>query len=186
MARENRVLSFLKSFFCWNWFVHDKPIIFAKKIRAIGTLSFSQDLRTKISTSCSSVLQGAKYAPEMILKKCKMVPVFTQSDVNTWEVGRTRDKRRKPRREAEWFPAYHGPLLCLKKHQTKGILVISRIDCILSGFLPFIRQVRLFASKISVHIIFQRESKTLTPQNTQLTLTKDIIIIIIAYYLFPF
>ena len=24
------------------------------------------------------------------------------------EVGRTRDKRRKPRREAEWFPAYRG------------------------------------------------------------------------------
>ena len=41
-----------------------------------------------------------------ILKKCKMVSVFTQPDVNTWEVGRTRDKRRKPRREAEWFPAY--------------------------------------------------------------------------------
>ena len=26
--------------------------------------------------------------------------------INTREVGRTRDKRRKPRREAEWFPAY--------------------------------------------------------------------------------
>ena len=26
----------------------------------------------------------------------------------TREVGRTRDKRRKPRREAEWFPAYRG------------------------------------------------------------------------------
>ena len=23
-----------------------------------------------------------------------------------WEVGRTQDKRRKPQREAEWFPAY--------------------------------------------------------------------------------
>ena len=40
------------------------------------------------------------------MKKCKMVSVFTQPDVNTWEIGRTRDKRRKPRREAEWFPAY--------------------------------------------------------------------------------
>ena len=33
-----------------------------------------------------------------------------------WKVGRTRDKRRKPRREAEWFPAYRvfsQPLKCL-------------------------------------------------------------------------
>ena len=37
-----------------------------------------------------------------------MVSVFTKPDVNTREVGRTRDKRRKPRREAEWFPAYLG------------------------------------------------------------------------------
>ena len=43
---------------------------------------------------------------QLILKKFKMVSVFTQPDVNTWEVGRTRDKRRKSRREAEWFPAY--------------------------------------------------------------------------------
>ena len=35
-----------------------------------------------------------------------MVSVFTSPDVNTQEVGRTRDKRRKPQREAEWFPAY--------------------------------------------------------------------------------
>ena len=35
-----------------------------------------------------------------------MVSVFTQPDVNTRKVGRTRDKRRKPRRQAEWFPAY--------------------------------------------------------------------------------
>ena len=35
-----------------------------------------------------------------------MVSVFTWPDVNTREVGRTRDKRRKPQREAEWFPAY--------------------------------------------------------------------------------
>ena len=35
-----------------------------------------------------------------------MVSVFTYPDVNTRKVGRTRDKRRKPRREAEWFPAY--------------------------------------------------------------------------------
>ena len=48
----------------------------------------------------------------MILKKCKMVSVFTQPDVNTWEVGRTRDKRRKPRREAEWFPAYRANHSC--------------------------------------------------------------------------
>ena len=40
------------------------------------------------------------------MEKCKMVSVFTYPDVNTREVGRTRDKRRKPRREAEWFPAY--------------------------------------------------------------------------------
>ena len=36
---------------------------------------------------------------EFILKKCEMVSVFTLPDVNTWEVGRTRDKRRKPRRD---------------------------------------------------------------------------------------
>ena len=41
-----------------------------------------------------------------LMKKWEMVPVFTQPDVDTWEVGRTRDKRGKPRREAEWFPAY--------------------------------------------------------------------------------
>ena len=35
-----------------------------------------------------------------------MVSMFTQPDVNTWEVGRTQDKRGKPRSEAEWFPAY--------------------------------------------------------------------------------
>ena len=35
-----------------------------------------------------------------------MVSMFTYPDVNMREVGRTRDKRRKPRREAEWFPAY--------------------------------------------------------------------------------
>ena len=35
-----------------------------------------------------------------------MLSVFTQPDVNTRKVGRTRDKRRKPRREAEWFPVY--------------------------------------------------------------------------------
>ena len=35
-----------------------------------------------------------------ILKKSKMVSVFTYPDVNTREVGRTRDKRRKPRRES--------------------------------------------------------------------------------------
>ena len=39
---------------------------------------------------------GAK----LLSKKCKMVSVFTQLDVNTWEVGRTQDKLRKPRREA--------------------------------------------------------------------------------------
>ena len=42
----------------------------------------------------------------LVMKKCKMVSMFTWPDVNTWEVGRTRNKRRKPRREAEWFPAY--------------------------------------------------------------------------------
>ena len=41
-----------------------------------------------------------------LLKKCKTVSVFTYTNVNAREVGRTRDKRRKPRREAEWFPAY--------------------------------------------------------------------------------
>ena len=40
------------------------------------------------------------------LKKRKMVSVFTQLAVNTREVGRTRDKRWKLRREAEWFPGY--------------------------------------------------------------------------------
>ena len=35
-----------------------------------------------------------------VLKKSKMVSVFTYPDVNTREVGRTRDKRRKPRRES--------------------------------------------------------------------------------------
>ena len=47
-----------------------------------------------------------KFTSYVIMKKCKMVSVFTYPDVNTREVGRTRDKRRKPRREAEWFPAY--------------------------------------------------------------------------------
>ena len=48
--------------------------------------------------------------------KCQMVSVFSQPDVNTREVGRTRDNRRKPRREAEWLPAYRvfsQPLKCL-------------------------------------------------------------------------
>ena len=36
-----------------------------------------------------------------LMKKCKLVSVFTKPDVNTREVGRTLDKRRKPRREAE-------------------------------------------------------------------------------------
>ena len=44
--------------------------------------------------------------PSAKLKKYKMVSVFTSPDVNTREVGRTRDKRRKPRREVDWFPAY--------------------------------------------------------------------------------
>ena len=35
-----------------------------------------------------------------VLKKSKMVSVFTYPDVNTREVGRTRDKLRKPRRES--------------------------------------------------------------------------------------
>ena len=35
-----------------------------------------------------------------VLKKSKMVSVFTYPDVNTREVGRTRGKRRKPRRES--------------------------------------------------------------------------------------
>ena len=35
-----------------------------------------------------------------------MVSVFTYPDVNMQEIGRTRDKHRKPQREAEWFPAY--------------------------------------------------------------------------------
>ena len=30
------------------------------------------------------------------MEKCKMVSVFTYPDVNTREVGRTRDKHRKP------------------------------------------------------------------------------------------
>ena len=45
------------------------------------------------------------------LKKCKMVSVFTSGYVNTREVGRRRDKRRKPRREVEWFPAYRKEIL---------------------------------------------------------------------------
>ena len=32
-----------------------------------------------------------------------MVFVFTLPDVNTWEVRRTRAKRRKPQHEEEWF-----------------------------------------------------------------------------------
>ena len=38
-----------------------------------------------------------------MVKKCKMVSVFTSPDVNTREVGRTRNKRRKPRSEADGF-----------------------------------------------------------------------------------
>ena len=45
-----------------------------------------------------------------------MVSVFTQPDVNTREVGRTRDKRRKLRREAEWFPAYRVNTETILKH----------------------------------------------------------------------
>ena len=45
-----------------------------------------------------------------------MVSVFTQPDVNTREVGRTRDKRRKLRREAEWFPAYRVDTETILKH----------------------------------------------------------------------
>ena len=44
-----------------------------------------------INVSCSLVQQR---------RNVKLFPV--------WEVGRTRDKRRKQRREAEWFPAYRG------------------------------------------------------------------------------
>jgi len=41
----------------------------------------------------------------MLIKKYKTVFRFIYSDLNTRDVGRTREKRRKPRREAEWFPA---------------------------------------------------------------------------------
>ena len=37
--------------------------------------------------------------------------IFGKRALFLWEVGRTRDKRRKPRREAEWFPAYRA-LIC--------------------------------------------------------------------------
>ena len=50
-----------------------------------------------------------------------MVSVFTKSDVNTREVGRTRDKRRKPRREAEWFPAYRDFVKFFRYFATEGI-----------------------------------------------------------------
>ena len=37
------------------------------------------------------------------------------------EVGRTRDKRRKPRREAEWFPAYQSSVtIKLQKKTTSA------------------------------------------------------------------
>ena len=86
------------------------------------------------------------------VKEALALQTFHRNELITFHKSRTKQK---------------GPLLYLKKPETKGILVISRIDRILSGFLPFLRQVQLFASKISVHIIFLRESKTLTPQNTQ-------------------
>ena len=60
----------------------------------------------------------SKCCIKISVKKCKMVSVFTQPDVNTWEVGRTQDKRRKPRREAKWFPAYRvfsQPPKCLNQ-----------------------------------------------------------------------
>ena len=41
-------------------------------------------------------------------------------DVNTREVGRTRDKRRKLRREAEWFPAYGFQLFFYKITYERG------------------------------------------------------------------
>ena len=50
-----------------------------------------------------------------------MVSVFTKPDVNTREVGRTRDKRRKPRREAETADAVIQKLtrVSLSYRQTK-------------------------------------------------------------------
>ena len=39
-----------------------------------------------------------------------MVSVFTKPDVNMREIGRTRDKSRKPRREAEWFSSLSNVL----------------------------------------------------------------------------
>ena len=45
------------------------------------------------------------------MKKCKMVSVFTEPDVNMQKVGRTRDKRRKPRREAECKHGNHFTFL---------------------------------------------------------------------------
>ena len=59
------------------------------------------------NVSCRTIYIGQfASSNHLIMKKCKMVSVFTQPDVNTREVGRTRVKRRKPRREAKWFPAY--------------------------------------------------------------------------------
>ena len=67
-------------------------------------------------TTCRKVIGKVRHTKCSIMKKCKMVSVFTQPDVNTREVRRTRDKRRKPLRFASWFPAYRvfsQPPVCL-------------------------------------------------------------------------
>ena len=72
----------------------------------IGRLHYFQGNRRGEFVVANSVCKGG--GP---LKKCKMVSVFTSGYVNTREVGRRRDKRRKPRHEVEWFPAYRKEIL---------------------------------------------------------------------------
>ena len=56
-----------------------------------------------------------------------MVSVFTYPDVNTREVGRTRDKRRKPRREAEWFSALHFFYKITNERGTKTVFTYTHV-----------------------------------------------------------
>ena len=60
-----------------------------------------------------------------LLKKCKMVSVFTWPDVNMREVGRTRDKRRKPRRKAETI--LHFFYKITNERGTKTVFTCTRV-----------------------------------------------------------
>ena len=56
-----------------------------------------------------------------------MVSMFTYPDVNMREVGRTRDKRRKPRREPKWFPAYQVFYKITNERGTKTVFTYADV-----------------------------------------------------------